>query len=310
MKQLIFIPKITTLDDNCNSLNDLSSLPKHSFGVFSLMPGYENAFDGLTAPWNVAFAYDEGNGPRVFPEVDLKTLTVSVAKAAPAVRRKVVFTVPSTMTSGYGKFATVIITKCGTVLNERNNFSFTVPVNANSTPTLIAGDLATAIMNNVNGMQYDTELLVNATASGATLTIESTDDHFNFNVTLADELINVPFDTSSCAEFVAPILDAKYIKELMHKCRGGKGYQHADCKAPWELYPGENYHIDDELTYGMITFRFAVPRDSAKQRDEVVYQTVHVVAPYTSESTGGSTGLTFHLADLFKEFLVDAPVQE
>lgn len=297
MKQLIFNTGTLYKDESGYGLSDLSNMPKNSVGVFQL-DGGRIITSSISNPGNIAIAHNNGNNIVVYPEIDIKTLSVSVAEAKPAVHRKVIFTVPSTMDSGYGKFATVIITKCGTVLNERNNFSFTVPVNTNFTPTLVADALATAIMNNVSGMQYDTELLVNATASGGVLTIESTDDRFNFNVTLADELMNVPFDTE--VEFEAPILDAKYIQDLMHKCRGGKGYQHADCKEPWELYKGDVYNVPEliDQTYKMITLRFAVPRASAKQRDEVVYQTIHVIGK------SGSGGFMDDFEQIFDEFII------
>ena len=181
---------------------------------------------------------------------------------------------------------------------------FPIPANDDVTKSvrLITAVIADAIVehinNNVAGMEYDTELLVEAEANSAKVTIKSTDDRFNFNVTLADELMGVPVTVD--AEFAAPILDAAYIKDLMHRCRGDRGFQHADCKEPWELYKGENYNIPESVDYPycMLTLRFAVPRKAAKQRDEVVYQVLHII------SINGSGGAGTDLKEMFSEFIV------
>lgn len=295
MKQLIFT---TGSLHKSGTLSDLSAMPKDSVGVYDLMTG-DVCPGSLNYPIaNIAIAHNNGNNIVVYPEIDMKSLTVSFSEATPAVRKEVSFTVPATMNSGYGKYATVIVTKCGTVFNERNNFSFTVPVKDNFTAPAIADAIVEHINNNVAGMEYDTELLVEAEANSAKVTIKSTDDRFNFNVTLADELMGVPVTVD--AEFAAPILDAAYIKDLMHRCRGGRGFQHADCKEPWELYKGENYNIPESVDYPycMLTLRFAVPRKAAKQRDEVVYQVLHIV------SINGSGGAGTDLKEMFSEFIV------
>ena len=42
--------------------------------------------------------------------------------------------------------------------------------------------------------------------------------------------------------------------------------------------------IEDGKSYVLYTLRFAVPRVAAKQRDEVVYQIVHLAVPVGSAS--------------------------
>ena len=65
--------------------------------------------------------------------------------------------------------------------------------------------------------------------------------------------------------------------DLASRCAAGKGFNYTAQDAS-EIYPGYPEEVED-TTYTMYTLRFAVPRVAAKQRDEVVYQIVHIVVP-------------------------------
>ena len=68
---------------------------------------------------------------------------------------------------------------------------------------------------------------------------------------------------------------------MASRCAAGKGFNYT-AEDAHELYPGYPETVAD-TTYILYTLRFKVGRSAAKQRDEQVYQIVHIAVP--SEET-------------------------
>jgi hypothetical protein len=77
--------------------------------------------------------------------------------------------------------------------------------------------------------------------------------------------------------------DKADIQDLASRCAAGKGftdtYRDGDT-----IYPNYPETVED-TTYNVYTLRFRVGRDSAKTRDERVWQIVHIAVP--DEATAG-----------------------
>ena len=238
-------------------------------GAYALVPAGSDAPASSATKLTSKFAIYVGGGadvaPYCHPEVDIETLTVQKSLPVTGVAKKVTLTIPATEK---GKVYNFTIVKKGAVLNERSNWSFS----AAATGTSDATKLAQAFVKYVNA--NNGEHKVTASNSGATITLQGTVG-YDFEVT-AD------FATPSVTTaYVEAANDSAAIKQLASMCAAGKGmnYLAEDGK---ELYPNYLADIEDGKSYVLYTLRFAVGRDAAKQRDERVWQIVHIAVLSTN----------------------------
>lgn len=263
MKQL-FITKKNAYATSTAKSTDLTTVTEGTIALFSLKDG-----SLLTAAPTSNFSIVVGRGtnkmPFVFPEVDIKTLEVSKASYEASATFTAKITVP---TPEKGTDYTVVIIKKGTVFNERSNWTFTTRA-----LTTTAADVAKAITAQINGNKN--QLGVKAEYSGGAITITATEAGKDYEVLGADGLMGV--EPTSVTHGKKAKLDKADVQDLASKCAAGKGFN--DVYADGEtIYPGYP-EIVSESQYVLYTLRFAVPRAYAKQRDEVVYQLVHIAVP-------------------------------
>lgn len=235
-----------------------------------------NPADGkiLTAAPTSNFSIFVGRGsgklPRMFPEIDVKSLQVTKATYQAGATFTAKITVP---TPEKGTHYTVVITKKGTVFNERNNWTFTTMAT-----TTTAADVAKQLTAQINGNKY--QLGVKAESTGGAITITALEAGKDYEVLGADGLMGVaPTDVTHGEK---AMYDKAYIQDLASRCAAGKGFNYLGEDGK-EIYPGYPEVVDEEQ-YVLYTLRFAVPRVAAKQRDEVVYQIVHVAVPVGSDA--------------------------
>lgn len=262
MKQLIIGKNVAY---PTSSFTDLTAIADGAVGLYNLRTGAViSANSGLTD--NFAVVCGRANtAPIVFSEVDVKSLRVAKATYAAGTKFKCKFTVP---TPSKGKIYTVIVIKKGTVFNERANWTFTTMAKDE-----LSASVATALVKQINANSSNLE--VTASNTGGVVTIEAANVGKDFEVVFADELLGLVAD-----EVVAgkkAILDKAYVKDLASRCAAGKGfnYTYADGDS---IYPGYPENVDADQ-YVLYSLRFAVPRVAAKQRDEVVWQTLHIALP-------------------------------
>ena len=263
MKQL-FITKKNAYATSTAKSTDLTTVTEGTIALFSLKDG-----SLLTAAPTSNFSIVVGRGtnkmPFVFPEVDIKTLEVSKASYEASATFTAKITVP---TPEKGTDYTVVIIKKGTVFNERSNWTFTARA-----LTTTAADVAKAITAQINGNKN--QLGVKAEYSGGAITITATEAGKDYEVLGADGLMGV--EPTSVTHGKKAKLDKADVQDLASKCAAGKGFN--DVYADGEtIYPGYP-EVVSESQYVLYTLRFAVPRAYAKQRDEVVYQLVHIAVP-------------------------------
>lgn len=263
MKQL-FIGQKKAYATATAKYTDLTTVPEGTIALFNLSDG---SLLSSIAKENFAIVVGRGTNkmPFLFPEVDVKTLTVQKVSSIVGKTFTAKITVPTTEK---GTEYTVVITKKGTVFNERSTWTFTAIAKSTT-----AADVAKQITNQING--NTNQLGVKATYTGGAITITGSEVGKDYEVLGADGLLGVaPIDVTHGEK---AICDAAYIKDLASRCAAGKGFNYLD-EGGKEIYPGYPEAVT-ESAYVLYTLRFAVPRASAKQRDEVVYQTVHIAVP-------------------------------
>lgn len=256
MKQIIIGKSVTYNKVTSNWLDDGSFVMTECGSTTALT-------DKATKNFTITCGRGKDKMPIVFPEVDVKSLQVTKATYQAGATFASTITVP---TPTKGEIYTIIVSKLGVVFNERNNWTFTTIAKDTT-----AANVAKALVNEINA--NTSNLGVTATNTGGAITITGVKEGDGYRVQGADALMGVAITAVTDAKKAT--LDKAYIQDLASRCAAGKGFNYTDNP---EIYPGYPEEVAD-AQYVMYTLRFAVPRVSAKQRDEVVWQTVHLVMP-------------------------------
>ena len=262
MKQLI-LGKNKAYASSAKS-TDLTSVADGTIAMFKLSDG--SLITGkVDSDFSLVLGRKTNVTPFVIPEVNFKTLTVEKATNQPAKT----FTAKMTIASAVaGKNYTIIVVKKGVVRHERNTWTATCM--ANSTAVT---DVAADLVKQFNASSETSGMT--ASNSGGVITFTASVAGIDFDIVGADELTGVK--PTAVTNGIPGILDKAYVVDLASRCAAGKGFNYTAQDAS-EIYPGYPETVED-TTYTMYTLRFAVPRVAAKQRDEVVYQIVHIVVP-------------------------------
>ena len=276
MKQLLIAQKKAYATSTAK-YDDLTTVPEGTIAMFT--HGGSLITTAIEDNFIIVIGAKSGQMPQMFPEVDYKTLKVT--KSAPQTAKT--FTAKITVpTTEKGTDYTVIISKKGVHFNERNNWTFTS--RAKSTT---AADVAKELTAQINGNKNN--LGVSATYTGGAITITATKAGPDYEIQGADGLMTVaPTEVTNGSKAK---LDKADIQDLASRCAAGKGFN--DTYADGEsIYPGYP-ELVTEPKYYLYSLRFAVPRVSSKQRDEVVYQTVHIAVPDGSDAITTLDGFFF-----------------
>ena len=270
MKQLLISQKKAYATSTVKS-TDLTTVPEGTVAMFDLATGalLTNAAKA-TGDFSIVVGRAAGKMPLMFPEVNLKTLEVTKATYAAATTFTAKITVP---TPTVGEHYTVIVTKKGTVFNERSNWSFTAMAKDTT-----AANVAKQLTAQINANKY--QLGVKAEYTGGAITITAVEAGKDYEVVGADSLMGVALTDVNHGK--KAVCDKAYIQDLASRCAAGKGFNYVADDGK-DIYPGYP-EVVDESQYVLYTLRFAVPRVAAKQRDEVVYQLVHLAVPVGSAS--------------------------
>lgn len=309
MKQLLIVNSAKALNAYVSSAAtpyNLATLDAGAIAFYEL--DASTLLDGSAAPTkNFAIALGKGANlpPVLIPEVDIETLEIT--KALPVLGT--VFTGSFTMpTTVVGKEYTVIVTKLGTVPNERNTYTFGIAAGSTTAATEAAA-LETAATKKINAMG----LPLSITASDSTVTVAGTRVGDQWAVTLADGLASVSFSGTPAKQTIG---DKAYVAKLAQQCAAGKGFNYTD-QASKDLYPGYPEAVED-LTpnnttqgssttgYALFSLHFATKRKSGKTGDELVWQYVHIAVPVTMASSGLSKVATILPEGKFSDNMIPA----
>lgn len=243
---------------------DLTSVAEGTIAMFKLSDG--SLITGkVDSDFSLVLGSKNNATPFVIPEVNFKTLTVEKTTNQPAKT----FTAKMTIANAViDKNYTIIVVKKGVVRHERNTWTATCM--AKSTAVT---DVAADLVKQFNASSETSG--IKASNAGGVITFTASVAGVDFDIVGADELTGVK--PTAVTNGIPGILDKAYVIDLASRCAAGKGFNYTAQDAS-EIYPGYPEAIED-TTYTMYTLRFAVPRVAAKQRDEVVYQIVHIVVP-------------------------------
>lgn len=291
MKQLLIVNSGKALNATNATPYDLSGLEAGAITFFEL--GSSSPLSAAPTK-NFGIALGRPNGQRAFviPEVDIHTLTITKAlpKLGAAFKRKFTFPTPVV-----GKDYTVIFIKKVVVPHERNTWTCTITAGSTTAATEAAA-LKSAIEAKL-GDKFT------VTLSTAALTITCKTIGEQWELKLADGLTGVSFAGSTDFVDAEPTIgDKAYIQNLASQCAAGKGFEHTAAEGR-EFIPGYPEVVED-LTpntsgadgastagYAVYTLRFQVGRDSAKTRDEKVWQVVHIAVPVNNSSFNTIDGI-------------------
>lgn len=269
MKQLLIVSN-TTLNGGAAAPKDLSSMSKGAIGFYHLDDDTAWLSTAATKNFAIVLGYGTKANAFVIPEVDFSSLTLQKATSQAAAT----FTAKVTISSvTVGKEYTIIIVKKGVVFHERNTWTATSYAK-NTTVANVAADLVKQInaSKETSGMTASNE--------GGVITLTASKAGFDYEVVCADELTGVK--PTSVTNGIAAVLDKAYVEDLASRCAAGKGFNYT-AEDAHEMYPGYPESVAD-TTYVLYTLRFKVGRSAAKQRDEQVYQIVHIAVPSTASS--------------------------
>ena len=269
MKQLLIVSN-TTLNGGAATPKDLSSMAKGAIGFYHLDDDTAWLSTAATKNFAIALGYGANANAFVIPEVDFSSLTLQKATSKAAAT----FTAKVTISSvTVGKEYTIIIVKKGVVFHERN--TWTVTSLAKSTTV---ADVAADLVKQINASKETSGMT--ASNEGGVITLTAAQPGVDFEIVCADELTGVK--PTSVINGIAAILDKAYVEDLASRCAAGKGFNYT-AEDAHEMYPGYPEAVAD-TTYTLYTLRFKVGRSAAKQRDEQVYQIVHIAVPSNASS--------------------------
>ena len=254
---------ITTLADGAISLVNLAG---------GLMPiGTKVAND---------FAIYLGNNnkavPRSIPEVDVNSLRVVYSEYAKKEKWSFAFDIDTSKeyTIYKGDILTFTFHKHGVPFNERNNWSFSFVAPSDIVLNEVNVGAFTGLIDSEYAKVEDTLPVVIST-SGTTINFESLDGESEFTVNVADDMPTM--DVNSITHAKAAVNDTAYLKNLARQCAAGRGHNYTEGDV-LDLYP-EFASVPDNTTFTVFTLTWNVGRKSAKTRDEVVNQVLHIALP-------------------------------
>ena len=269
MKQLLIVSN-STLNGGAESPKDISAMSKGAIGFYHLDDDTAWLSTAATKNFAIALGYGTKANAFVIPEVDFSSLTLQKATSQAAAT----FTAKVTISSvAIGKEYTIMIVKKGVVFHERNTWTATSLAKS----TTVA-DVAADLVKQINASKETSGMT--ASNEGGVITFTAAQSGVDYDIVCADELTGVK--PTSVTNGIAAILDKAYVEDLASRCAAGKGFNYT-AEDAHELYPGYPESVAD-TTYVLYTLRFKVGRSAAKQRDEQVYQIVHIAVPSTASS--------------------------
>ena len=264
MKQLLIVSN-STLNGGAESPKDISTMSKGAIGFYHLDDDTSWLSTAATKNFAIALGYGTKANAFIIPEVDFSSLTIQKATNQAASTFSAKITISSVVA---GKEYTIIIVKKGVVFHERNTWTST----SYAKSTTVA-DVATDLVKQINASKETSGMT--ASNEGGVITLTASKPGVDFEIVCADELTGIK--PTLVTNGIAAILDKAYIEDLASRCAAGKGFNYT-AEDAHEMYPGYPEAVAD-TTYILYTLRFKVGRSAAKQRDEQVYQIVHIAVP-------------------------------
>lgn len=281
MKQLIIA---TGAHSASGKVYDYSVVPAGKYLLVDLSTNQGVSLSKDIAGTDKSYALISGRGdnkmPFVISEIDGKSLSYVESEPQKGNVYKAEYTIP---TPTVGNAYTLVVVKLGVHFNKRNKYTASTLAVAGDTAVTIATRLAKELAAKFVGSEDEITFnlkVTNGTTATSKLTFEGTVVGEGYKLLGADALLGV--EPTSETEAKANLLDKAWVQNLASQCAAGKGFNFTYRDGD-SIYPGYPEAVDADW-YKMVTLRFAVPRKSAKTRDEVVNQVVHIVTETSAPS--------------------------
>lgn len=268
MKQIL-VPKYFF---NSGTTNQFSSDTTHVNPVGFVSLDALNTFLSAAPTKDFAIMYRAGKtqAPNCI-EIDYPTLEIVKSEPTKVYRKEYSIELPS---GEAGKTYTVNLIKRGATKHERNMYRISVTLKNDSS----AQGLGNAIVAQWMRIKPSVDI-----QGLITVTVSNVNSAYQLNITVNPVYCEVSFTdsfagltvTNSNANQESLTLDEKELYRRIHECIGNRGVQYTHEFGP-TIYPFVE-HLESGVDYIVYTMRFAVSRKSAKTRDEVVYQLVHLI---------------------------------
>lgn len=278
MKQLFIVPASAAIDSQTPM--DLNGLPEGAIGLYDLKDPSDWLDAAVTDDFAIAYGRGANSPAIVIPEVNFKTLTVVKTEPSSATAYSAAVELKDVEVTG-GENYTLVLSKLGVHFNERSNYTATefVPINSTKDIKDVALSLAKQLaakakFENLNIVvaidDADPESATVSDLSDCVIAITALDGGA-YKLQGGDALTAIDVDET---EHVDAVGDKAYVERLASMCAQNRGFSDTYADGPTTI-PGYPMPVAD-TTYNIYTLRFAVPRASAKTRDEVVNQLVHI----------------------------------
>lgn len=246
--------------------------------------------------FGIALGRPNNQMPLTMPEVDINTLTIarSLPTAGSTFELQFMLPVDGGGDVEEGEEYTLVLVKNGTVPHERNTWTYTHMATSSDVQAETAA-FVRELNNKFNAMSSpftaetygsgDLVIRVVCKNAGEAWTPRFADRMSTTQVTTytASTWADQPGPTTNnatCLLGYPALCDNAYVKNLASQCAAGKGFTETYANGPSTI-PGYPEEVPGNW-YTIYTFRFQVGRDSAKTRDEKVWQLVHVAVPVSS----------------------------
>lgn len=262
MKQLLIVSASALAS---GTPKDLTGIGKGKIGFYHLDDDTNFVTAKVTKNFAIALGYENANA-FVIPEVDFSSLTVVKATKKAATTFSAVVPVANVVAGAeYG----IMVIKKGVVFHERNTWTATSYAKTSNTDAVIAD-----LIKQINASSETSGVKAEAAEGGIKVTAVTAG--IDYEVKGVDELTGVEVPTIAGEPAT---LDDAYMKDLASRCAAGKGFNYT-AEDAHEMYPGYPEATTSAAdAWTLYTLRFKVGRSAAKQRDEQVYQLVHIAIP-------------------------------
>jgi hypothetical protein len=225
-------------------------------GAVTSKPEYMSLFVGVGALADAVAMFSE-------PKIELKNYKIVKSVYVAGTKFTASVTIPTPIT---GNDYTLVMTKKGTVFNERYNYTATSKGQAGMTASQLAQDLAVQLNNQGLFQGFA------ATVAGAVITVTAK-DYQGWSLSAGDDLYGV---SVSVTPAVAPINDDAYIQDLYRQCQGDFGHWYTD---PVDGFDYVKPTIQNAGGWTLYTFYWDDTQYVNSGNNEMIKQELNVAIP-------------------------------
>lgn len=270
MNQLFIVKAAAALNGGAAAPTDISSMAAGALGVYALNDPSKWVAAKPTSDFAIVLGNAANCKPLMVPEVNVSTLTVNIADPQAGAKFKGEITIPSVTA---GKDYCLIIVKKGKTFNERINYSELYRAVDGDTASTVAAALGAGLQAKADAGTLN----ISVTVAAAKITVNGVYTGEQFNIVPSEALIGTAVTITEAQPATG---DAEFVKDLARRCAANKGFNE-NYRDGDSIYPGFPEVVED-VTYCILTLRFATTRSYGKQTDTKVYQNVYIAVPTTS----------------------------